>query len=364
MTDRSAELKKLRPPGPVAATCRDCPIFDRCGGIQNARPLMNCFDQFCCGDGSCDNVCIHHPDFRKQLWEIGGWDVDQLPQLNQEQLELPNFVPMVHHFNRRINQLQVDFAAIDPYKLFALKGGQYIAHADSPIRVREHFGISKNAKVILRGTAVDADLEKYWAYRHVSDACKLIASLDISLFIGPNFSTFLDVPRTDALFNRKRQILCLSELSEAGVSVAPHLSATMPADWRFWSSFLSNNPKVTHVALNCQTGYKRPHQGRTAIRKIEKIQQTLGRELKLILIGGGQFLDFASSKIKSVTLIDSNPFIKTMKRRRMDTSSNKRIWNESFSLENQPLDSLLRENVSSYGGWADRQVSSQETVMR
>jgi len=364
MIDTATELKLMRPPGPVAATCRSCPIFDRCGGIQNSRPLLNCFDQFCCGDGSCDNICLHHPEFVARLQEVGGLGVDNLPRLRQEPIRLPNYVPMIHHANRRSKVISSEYVALDPYKLFRLKQREYSAVAHTPESLRRYFRVASNANVILRGTAIDADLERYWSYRNVSNVCEKIASLDVSLFVGPNFSTFLDVPRTDALFNRKRQLLCLSELSEAGVSVAPHLSATMPSDWRFWCDYLQDNFAVTHVALNCQTGYKRASEGRKAIRQIESMQQQIGRGLSLLLVGGGQFLKSASHRFSNVTLIDSEPFMRTMKRRRMTSSNGKRRWEETFTLENQPLDCLLSENVESYSDWAERQTVENEISLR
>ena len=354
MVDTASELKLMRPPGPISATCRMCPIFDRCGGIQNSRPLMNCFDQFCCGDGSCDNVCLHHPDFVHRLEEIGGFDVDGLTPLKQEIDRLPPYVPMLHDGGQRANTLSAEFVALDPYKVFRLKSGNYESVAATPDELRSHFKVGRDAQVIFRGTALDAPLERYWSYRNVTNICEQIAALNISLFVGPNFSTFLDVPRTDPLFNRKRQLICLSELSEAGVSAAPHLSATMPSDWRFWCDYLRTNKAVRYVALNCQTGYNRSTEGNKALRQIEEMQHKLGRGLSLILIGGGQYMKFISGRFASVTLIDSEPFMRTKMRRRFLSSNEKRTWEETFTLKNQPLDNLLSDNIKSYSAWAHR----------
>ena len=181
--------------------------------------------------------------------------------------------------------------------------------------------------------------------------------LKISLFIGPNFSQFLDVPRTDNLYNRKRQLLCLSELSAAGISVAPHLSATMPADWRFWSDYLSDNSEVDHVAFNFQTGYRNFDQGMIALRAIESIQQSLGRPLSLVLIGGAQYLGQASSVFDRTTLIDSTPFVKTVKRQRMvGTLVGKRAWQRTRTANGQPLDDLFTHNTTQYTDWVNSQA--------
>jgi hypothetical protein len=365
MSDQANLRKELRPPGVVSASCPGCVFFDQCGGIQNSRPLMNCFDQFCCGDGSCDNICPYKPDFAERLREVNGLRFDDIPLLKQDELSLPFYVPLVHHHYRRSKSLSVRCASLELYDLFRLRSGSYQTVVDSADALRAHFRLATDTEIILRGTAEDEALERYWSYRKTDDVAKQIARLGVSLVIGPNFSTFLDVPRTDALFNRKRQLMCLTELSEAGVSVAPHLSATMPADWRFWADFLRDNPSLRHIALNCQTGYKNPKEGRKAITRIASIQQELGRELALILIGGGQFMKFVSSeRFKTVTLIDSEPFAKTMRRRRMAASNGKREWEETWTLERQPLDHLLSDNIGLYSDWVQRQSDGRQTVLR
>lgn len=363
MSDAANLRKALRPHGVVSASCPGCVFFDRCGGIQNSRPLLNCFDQFCCGDGSCDNVCPYKTDFAYRLREINGLCLEDIPPLTQAELTLPRYVPLIHHKYSRSRLLSLPFASLELYDLFRMGSGRYQSIVGGPDDLRTHFRLASDTKIVLRGTAKDELLERYWSYRSTDNVAQQIARLKVSLVIGPNFSTFLDVPRTDALFNRKRQLMCLAELSEAGVSVAPHLSATMPADWRFWMGFLRDNPTLRHVALNCQTGYKSPKEGRKAINQIATIQQNLGRELALILVGGTQFTAFASTRFKTVTLIDSEPFAKTMRRRRMAPSNEKRRWEETWTLERQALDDLLSENIRLYSGWTQRQSNGRQTVL-
>lgn len=364
MNDSANLRKELRPPGVVSASCPSCVFFDRCGGIQNSRPLLNCFDQFCCGGGKCDNVCPYNSDFMDRLREINGLCFDGIPTLKQEAgLDLPAYAPLIHHRYSRAKPLSLPFASVELYDLFRLKRGKYECVANSPDELRAHFKLGSETKIVLRGTAVDESLERYWSYRKTNNVAEKIARLDVSLVIGPNFSTFLDVPRTDALFNRKRQLMCLAELSEHGVSVATHLSATMPADWRFWKSYLNDNPQLRYIALNCQTGYKTPTEGQKAICTIATIQQNIGRELFLVLVGGAQFTKFASRRFKHVSLIDSEPFAKTMRRRRMVNSGAKRRWEESWSLKGQPLDELMSDNIGLYSGWTHQQLNGNQAAL-
>ena len=153
-----------------------------------------------------------------------------------------------------------------------------------------------------------------------------MADLGISMVIGPNFSHFLDVPRTDNLFNRKRQLICLAEMAAAGLNPVPHLNAVMPGDWVFWKDFLRSNASIRHVAVEFQTGNKRGIQGTKAILRLSRLRDELGRSLHPIVIGAAQFLTRLASEFDDFTLIDSAPFIKGVKRLAFDASKAGRAW--------------------------------------
>ncbi len=349
---RDLRIDDLRPCGYVSTTCRNCVFFDRCGGLYNNRPLLNCFDQFCCGDGSCDYVCPYKPaDFQKRLREIGGLRFDDIPRLHQSPIDLPAYVPMVHHGYRRSSELCVDTVALDPYTIFRRRGNAYQSIAADGHDLRRKFRISQHARVILRATSEDPFLERYWSYRITDQVAQRISALNVSLVIGPNYSHFLDAPRTDVLYNRKRQLLCLAELSNAGVSVAPHLSANAPPDWTFWTGFLRENAQIRHVAMNFQTGYKSPREGRKAIDRIERIQSEIGRKLSILAVGGAQFVGYLAQRFDRLTLVDSHAFARSHRRRRFQNQDGARQWEETWTLERQPIDHILQANVESYGNW-------------
>jgi hypothetical protein len=345
----------LRPPGPISVTCPQCFLFGPCGGLRNGRPLLNCFDQFCCEDKKCDHVCPYKPDdFRRRMWEIGGLRFDDIPPLRQEPLSLPRYVPMVHHASRRSGVLKVQIVALDPYKIFGLRAGKYSAVPNEALTLRRHFKLADDARIILRGTAKDRFLERYWSYRKTDDVARQVAGLKVSLFIGPNYSHFLDVPRSDLLFNRKRQLVCLAELSEAGVSVAPNLSAVMPSDWDFWSAFLRDRPQLAHVAVNFQTGYRSRAEGLKAIDRVRRMQDEIGRGLSLLLVGGTQYLRDVAGKVASFTLIDSQPFKQSVYRKlfRPDQRRRRR-WEDSWTMAGQPIDEIMQRNVEGYASWVE-----------
>ena len=215
---------------------------------------------------------------------------------------------------------------------------------------------------MLRGTAKDPKLELYWAHRRRDGAPQQLASLGTLAVIGPNFSHFLGVPRTENRFNRKRQLVCLEELCAGGLSTIPHLSAVMPGDWSFWREFLAERPSVTTVAIEFQTGNKGKTQGYKALENLALVQRDIGRALHPVIIGGGQFVDYVAGRFDRFTLMDGYPFMKAVMRQRFVAKKGKRFVEPSYSLERQPIDDLVSQNIDSYSEWVESKLASRRVL--
>jgi hypothetical protein len=184
-----------------------------------------------------------------------------------------------------------------------------------------------------------------------------MAKLGVSLVIGPNYSHFLGVPRTDNLFNRKRQLICLGEISAAGMSPVPHLSAVQPGDWRFWRTYLGQNETITHVAVEFQTGNKNRTEGRKVIDQMALMQEAVGRALHPLAIGGGQFVEYLAGRFKRFSLIDSKPFMNAVKRHAFDRTAGKYPWRKCPTECGQPIDYGLAQNLAGYAAWIEERAS-------
>ncbi len=182
----------------------------------------------------------------------------------------------------------------------------------------------------------------------MASAAEQLRALDVLAVIGPNFSHFLNVPRTDNLFNRKRQLLCLGELSSAGLHTIPHLNAVRDGDWQFWQEFLTAHKAIRHVAMEFQTGNENKTEGRKQLGRLADLTAKLGRPLHPILIGGRQFLWDAATRFRDLTILDAMPFMKSMMRQSLVVDDGESDWEEVITLERQPLDHLLTSNVSQY----------------
>lgn len=359
MESPARRRRRNRPHGTIAVSCPECPFFDVCGGLDTDYPLLNCFDLYCRGGTDCHCVCPCKPlEFEERLQEIQGLCSDNLDGIDQQPLDLPLYIPVIHHASKRVRPLNCHTVALDTYSCLALRNGNHRTVVQDPDELREKFGLRSDSQVVLRGVAKDADLERYWEHRCRDETPRQLASLDVLAAVGPNFSHFLEVPRTDTLFNRKRQLICLEELHAAGIPPIPHLNATMPGDWRFWRDYLLMSKTVCIVAAEFQTGNRNREQGRKVISELSNIQEHIGRDLHPLIIGGGQFVDFVAERFDRFTLMDSQPFMKTMRRQRFEPKDGHRHWRDSFTLIGQPLDDLLQRNVDDYCDWVESRLGA------
>lgn len=356
--DRLAQRRRqLRPHGRPASSCQTCALYERCGGIETAPALFDsCFDQHCCGRADCDLVCPHNAHFKKDMRELRGLRFETMAPLLQRECSLPKYVPLIHHPYSRRAALAWPVVALDTYTAFKLKKGVYTAIAHDSAALRYAFRLESATRVILRGTANDPDLERYWSFRRRDRVPEQMARLGVEQVVGPNFSHFLDVPRTETLANRMRQLLCLEEMQRAGLSPIPHLSAAQTADWRFWKEFLRRSPSVRLVAVEFETGNRTPTEGVKVVDHLAGIQEALGRPLHLLAIGGAQFTEDIARRLGSFTVIDSNPFIKTVKRQAFAGGDESVTWRPQPTAPGQPIDDLLAANLTAYSGWVEERA--------
>jgi hypothetical protein len=351
----NAEVRaQLRPHGVVSLSCHQCPWLDRCGGIEPERSLLSCID-LCRGDcRACDRVCPRRRDFFERLSEVKGLRYRQNIALEQSIGDLPRYIPMVHHGYSRAAYLEIPIVALGLYQLFHLVDGYYRCYAESSSELRERYRLAPQTRIILVGTGKDRFLERYWRYRRRDEAARCLARLQIDGVIASNFSHFLDVPRTDNLFNRKRQLICLEEFQRAGLSPIPHLNAITAGDWRFWRDYLRDNSRIRYVAVEFQTGNRSPNEGKRVIRQLVWLQDQLGRMLHPLAIGGSRFTECLAREFAEFTISDSRPFMNAIKRRMVlpGASHLDRLdWISRQTGPDEPIDDVLVHNIRVYDRW-------------
>ena len=361
-SEEAAYVKDLRHTGETALGCREalCVHYGVCGGTQAANQF-NCFACEGPACATCDLTCPYAKAFTERMLDVGGLDCNALPKdLRQPPITLPEYVPVVLHASSRTGLLQTSFAALPLYRLFRMAGGEYRSIAADAKELRQRFLLSPATKIILRGVDQDKYLETYWKHRRKDRAAEQLARLGIFAIIAPNFSHFLDAPRTHSLYNRKRQLICLAELANAGLTVIPHLNAAHPGDWQFWLDWLRANPQIAVVAIEFQTGRRTPTRGRAAIEQIRRIRDQLGRQLQLILVGGSRFAAAAAPWFRNLSVMDVRPFWNAMHRRLFEPRRGK--WLLSPTMPWAMLDDQLDRNIRTYRFWIERRIQNARFV--
>lgn len=336
--------------------CARCGLLRECGGLDGQHLIWGCFTHSCTS-GACEQndwTCPCRRDVFVDRWrEVGGFPFKQKRALRPVVgAALPLYIPLLQHASRRNRPLGVDVAAL-PTALVTrtMRGGAYDAEATSRQELRADFAIGERTRVLLVSVAPDEDLEIYWQQHHRREGfARALSSLGIIGMTVPNFSFFNDAPRTHTLWNRARMIRVAEALSEAGVPIVLHLNASTAFDWAFWTDLLRCNPGMAYVAKEFQTGNRSPGAGEAALDAVRELQQRIGRTLHPIAIGGAQFVPHLQREFGRFTVVDSQPFMSTMFRRRLNLlCDGTREWKPITTATDEALDDLLTYNVRRYG---------------
>lgn len=315
-----------------------------------------------CDKKACDLVCVGKPKtFARALREIRtsfGWrDIGPISSPR----ELPSYVPTIHHASQRQLPLYTPWAAIPLRSILKRLITDPKPIATTPEELRDRFGIGRETNVLLLGVGEDKYIERYWRWRSTHALPEALACLGLSGGIAPNFSFFRDDPPPQKLHNRKRSLMCAEEWSNRGILSVPCLLGLTNSDYEYWRDFLQAHPETTVVCKEFQTGLGRREVGIDALNAIGKIQERLKRPLHLVAVGGAQYRSEISQRFNSWTLIDSVPFMKTVKRQ-VGVLGERRIhWR---SMKDADLDQLLRENLDLYRDWLSTPYTAAERVTR
>jgi hypothetical protein len=337
----------------ISAGCFTCPLLQECGGYTRRGAAWSCMDRCAtCDRSKCDLVCMKKPtDFARALLEVGGFGVHAIGHLMPRNAAepLPKYAPVVQHSVGA--DVPLDWAAVPLRSVMRTTNGVYTPVATSPAALRARLGLHPRTKVIVLGIGKDAPLETYWRWRRVHRAPDALARLGIDCMIVPNYSVFLEEPRTHHLFNRKRSLLCAAELSAAGVPVVPYLHTGSPIDWKFWERFLREHEEISVLAEEFQTGLADPARGEPALAEISRLQEAVGRPIHLVAVGAARYRATLRARFDGWTLIDSEPYMKAIKRRVAAAVSSRRIrWEPALG---EDVGDLVLHNSRRYGEWVD-----------
>lgn len=328
--------------------CPTCVERDCCGGIHIDAGIVDCRDLCSCNDKSkCDMVCRYNPSlFVARMHEVKGLGFANAPHTRANGVPaIPLIVPFVDHRYGRSEALDEPVVAISLYELVNLATGK--PHVASRAELAARFRIPEATTVIVSGVDKDGPIERWWELKERPEILSALKALGIALITAPNYSVLTDVPRTDNLYAMKRILLAWTEMAAAGLPAALHVNGRTEHDYSRWSELIVERPEIEVIAFEFATGCGRGERIDWHVARLCALADGVGRPLALVIRGGGRKLGKLGRHFAHVSLIDTEAFSRTIRRRRAYLTEFGRLrWAKFPTPKGAPIDDLLAHNVA------------------
>ncbi|MEY2536993.1 MAG: hypothetical protein QOG67_733 [Verrucomicrobiota bacterium] len=308
-------------------SCAECGFLDECGGLEGEAFRSGCFQHcniFCALHG-CDMVCPSVPLlFGEYFEDVGGICVPPRRKLVEiSPARAPFYIPQINHGWQRDELLCEPWITIPLYFVARRDRRQrYRVRFSSGDELRRALRVPTDTRIIVTSVVPDGYIEDLWAEHKIKRVLEKVADLKIDAMTVPNYSFMLDAPRTNSLYNLSRIFRMSEAISDAGIATILHLNASTPKDWDRWRGVLSDQTHITSVCTEFQTGPSCKDIGDKYFERLVVLQDSLGRELHPFVLAGGGRLQQLRQNFRSFTVIDSVPFMKTIKRQLLY----ERVW--------------------------------------
>jgi hypothetical protein len=316
--------------------------------MHNGADMYDC-DALCkCVDKEkCDLVCRKRPThFIQRVREIGGFSLSTVPRAAPVDIPaLPKVIPFIDHKSARNGRFLSDAVALPLYRVVDLKAGRL--HVHSREELADRFHISADATIMLSGVEKDGYIERWWELKNRKETLEDLRQLDIGMITSPNYSVLTDVPRSDNLHAIKRIALTWAEMAAAGLPAALHVNARTEQDYRNWRAMIAERQEVMALAFEFATGAGRPDRIDWHVGQLCKLASDIDRPLTLIIRGGARKLSTLAQAFSHVTLLETDSFSRTHRRRRAWISDEGKLkWARYPTPEGAPLDELFAHNAA------------------
>lgn len=310
--------------------------------------MVDCRDLCSCLDPSrCDKVCRHHvPRFVARMREVGGLDFGNLQRVASRGIpKLPLVFPLVDHRSARQSKLDEPVIALSLYEVVNMATGK--VHVATRDELSARFRISPEATIVLSGIDKDRPIENWWGFKNRQDLLATLANLRIGLITAPNYSIFTDVPRTDNLHAMKRIGIAWAEMAAAGLPAALHINARTEHDYGRWATLIGERSEIEIIAFEFATGSGFGERIKWHVDQLCQLADRVKRPLAIIIRGGGRVIPVLRRHFAQVSLIETDSFFKTHRRRKASLTESGRLkWSAHFTEKGAPLDELFSHNVA------------------
>ena len=351
---------------PLKLGCTVCPALQLCGGLHIAAPIFDCRSLCTCiRTGHCSGVCRRDPRaFLARIREIGGFAFTDIPRFSLRTTRaIPQYVPIIYAGTDRHAALDDGTVALPLLSLFNRASGT--ERFGSRDKLLQFFKLSSTTRLVLTGVDNDRSIERWWSFPGRPRLIDTLHALGVEMVTTPNYSLPTDVTRYDNMHNMKRILLTWSEFMAAGMPCALHLNARTDTDYRRWADFVAQREEVATVAFDFTTGTEHPVRGAWHRDQLVALAHRVHHPLHLVLRGGSRHLPQLVAAFSSVSLLDSNPYMKTKFRQRARFVIGAGLeWRSSPTAPGEPLDDLLRYNIDAERHSFTRQLAWLRTDHR
>lgn len=342
-----------------ALGCYSCPERPLCGGICAVAPYFDCLT-YCCGEpASCGSVCRAAPvTFARRMWEVDGLELDNVPRGPLLQAPtLPRVVPVLFHGSSREGGAALAAAALPLCAMFGRRNG--LPRFEDRMALREAFRLAPDTPVLLTGTDEDPPLERWWelgAARR-ANVIRAMRAAGVGMVTTPNYSLTTNAPRWDDLYALKRIGLVHGEFLAENMPAALHVNGRTDTDFKRWTEFIAARDEITHVAYEFTTGTGWAGRREQHAAWLTKLASEVGRPLHLVVRGGFSLLGTLISAFAGLTVLETESFMRTMKRRRGLPMGTARLdWLATPTERGAPLDVLYADNAAAMQVWLETQM--------
>jgi hypothetical protein len=290
--------------------------------------------------------------------EIGGFQPQQRRELPGVSETLPVYVPLLRHGYKRDAPLPLPVVGLNTFEVLDMK---CVSRDLSAEALRHRFRVSSEARALLISVAQDRYVESFWEHRTPAKL-RVLRELGVVAVTTPNFSFFDDAPRLHSIRNFWRIVRSAEELADAGISPVVHVNALSREDWKQWAQLLRLNPGIRYVCKEFQTGLRDPQRAAEALAGLRGLQQSVGRALHPIVVGGRRLAREVASSFRTFTVADSVPFMATVNRKRISWTGTAVIEEDQPTEAGELLDELLQANVRAYTSLVNRCVAGSVAV--
>ena len=283
--------------------------------------------------------------FVARMREVGGLDFHTAPRTRANGVPtMPMIVPFVDHRYGRAAVLDEPMVALSLYKLVNFATGKLRVTSRAELAAR--FLIPEAAQVIVSGVDKDLPIERWWKSKDRGSFLSSLDELGITLVTTPNYSVLTDVPRTDNLYAMKRILLVWTEMASAGIATALHVNGRTEHDYLRWSDLIAKRPEIEILAFEFATGCGRAERIDWHVNQLCGLADRVGRPLAIVVRGGGRKLEELRQNFAQVTLVETEAFARTIRRRRAYLTEAGRLeWAEFPTPVGAPIDDLFAHNV-------------------